>query len=194
MALADGPTTQSANVPALIHQLGDDSYKARAEAAQHLREIGASAIPALREAKNSGDPEVRIRAQELIDELTGNVIPTDVPQPPVAGNGGFYPQSYRKRESQTFCIVDASKDGRSIHIEQYPTGTVMTISGQIHGDPVTREYRFRTDEALRAANVEAYKLFTEYMPPGDKIGQNVTVQIQVHVQGAPPKQQPPANH
>src|SRR4051794_10456279 len=93
LALADGPTTQPADVAALIRQLGDDSYKVRAEAAQHLREIGASAIPALKEAKNNRDAEVRIRVQELIDELTGNVISTDIPLPPVAGNGGFYPYS-----------------------------------------------------------------------------------------------------
>ncbi|HEX4794903.1 MAG TPA: HEAT repeat domain-containing protein [Humisphaera sp.] len=194
LALADGPTTQPADVAALIHQLGDDSYKIRAEAAQHLREIGAAAIPALRDAKNSRDPEVRVRVQELIEELSGNIIPGDVPLPPVAGNGGFYPYSVRKRQSATSRIVDASEEGRSIHIEQYPTGTLMTISGQIHGDPVTREYRFRTEDALRAANAEAFKLYAKYMPPGDKLGQNVTVQIQVHIQGAPlPPQTLPAN-
>jgi hypothetical protein len=193
IALAEGPTTQPADVAKLIHQLGDDSYKVRAEAAQHLREIGASAVPALKEAKDSRDPEVRIRVQELIEELTGNVIPTDVPQPPVVGNGGFYPYSMHKRETPTARFVDASEDGRSIHIEQYPTGTVMTISGQIHGAPVTREYRFRTEDALRVANAEAFKLYAKYILPGDKLGQNVTVQIQVHVQGGPPQQQPPAN-
>ncbi len=118
IALADAPTTQPVDVAALIHQLGDDSYKVRAEAAQHLREVGAAAIPALRDAKNNRDPEVRIRVAELIDELSGNVIPTDVPLPPVAGNGGVYPMSSHIREASGVRIVDASEAGRSIHIER----------------------------------------------------------------------------
>ncbi len=61
----------------------------------------------------------------------------------------------------------------------------MTISGQIRGEPVKREYRFRTTAELRAANPEAYKLYAEWMSESDKLPQNVSVQIRVQTSSRP---------
>src|SRR5438552_2558094 len=52
-------------VPRLIGQLGDDDYEAREAAGRRLLELGAAALPALDEAGQSPDAEVRRRAREL---------------------------------------------------------------------------------------------------------------------------------
>ncbi|MCE9581797.1 MAG: HEAT repeat domain-containing protein [Planctomycetes bacterium] len=51
----------------LVKALGDDDYDAREKAAGRLAEIGVPALPALREALNSTDPEVRAKAGRAID-------------------------------------------------------------------------------------------------------------------------------
>jgi len=52
----------------LIRKLGSDDYATREQATEELRKIGAPAREALRKAAESDDPEVRQRAQALLDE------------------------------------------------------------------------------------------------------------------------------
>ena len=182
-ATAAPPSTQPAQISSLIHQLGDDSYAARQAAQRRLREIGKPAIPALQEATKSEDLEVSLRADELVRELQRPPIPTDVPQPPVPGNGGIYPFRYREEEHNGVRIVDASENGRSIHIERYPTGVVMTVTGQIAGKPATRTYRFRELADLRQANSEAYALYLAYIHNDNKLGDGIQAQVHIQVQG-----------
>jgi formylglycine-generating enzyme required for sulfatase activity len=56
----------SAQVAALIQQLGDDQYARREAAAKELEELGDVALPALRQATSSADLEIRLRARELV--------------------------------------------------------------------------------------------------------------------------------
>jgi hypothetical protein len=180
---APPPTTQPAEIANLVRQLGDESYASRQAAQRRLREIGKPAIPALQAALKSDDLEVHLRADELIKELQRPPIPTDVPQPPVPGNGGIYPFRYREEEHNGVRIVDASENGRSIHIERYPTGVIMTIAGQIAGQPATRTYRFRELADLRQANPEAYVVYLAYIQNDNKMGQGVQAQVRIRVQG-----------
>src|SRR5947207_3446559 len=53
-------------IDALIAQLGDDEYARREAAGKQLEELGDAAMPALRLATDNNDPEIRIRAQQLI--------------------------------------------------------------------------------------------------------------------------------
>jgi hypothetical protein len=182
-ATAAPPSTQPAEITNLIRQLGDDSYAARQAALRRLREIGKPAIPGLQQAIKNDDLEISLRADELVKELLRPPIPMDVPQPPVPGNGGIYPFRYREEEHNGVRIVDASENGRSIHIERYPTGVIMTITGQIAGQPATRTYRFRELADLRQANPEAYMLYLAYIHNDNKLGNGVQAQVQVQVQG-----------
>jgi hypothetical protein len=61
--------TDSPQFAALIEQLGDADYRKRDEAVFKLRAEGVKALPALREAINHPDPEVRRRARDLAPQL-----------------------------------------------------------------------------------------------------------------------------
>src|SRR5258708_36802889 len=53
----------------LIRKLGSEDYATREQATQELQKIGKPARAALQKAaEESGDPEVRQRAQNLLDE------------------------------------------------------------------------------------------------------------------------------
>jgi hypothetical protein len=59
----------SDRVPDLIRKLGSDDYATREQASEELRKIGTPARAALQKAAaESDDPEVRRRAQDLLDE------------------------------------------------------------------------------------------------------------------------------
>jgi HEAT repeat protein len=57
-------------IPALIRQLGDESFAKREEATRQLLAIGPAAAPNLRQAATHADPEVRRRAQGCLQHLT----------------------------------------------------------------------------------------------------------------------------
>ena len=70
----DGEAAPSAaglqeEIPKLIAQLGDDRWRVREAATQRLSEIGTPAEPALREAVQSPDLEVKARAQSLLNAI-----------------------------------------------------------------------------------------------------------------------------
>jgi len=58
-----------AHVRLLIHQLGDERFDARQQAAEALRQVGLPALPALHVALDSADLEIRHRARRLIGEI-----------------------------------------------------------------------------------------------------------------------------
>lgn len=70
---ADDPT-------ALVLQLGSPRYAARESATRALEELGIEAIPALRIARQDPDPEVRSRADALVDRIETDLMtkPTEV--------------------------------------------------------------------------------------------------------------------
>jgi hypothetical protein len=58
-----------AEVRRLVEQLGAESYAQREAASKGLADLGERALPALRAAKNSPDPEVRRRVARLLRPL-----------------------------------------------------------------------------------------------------------------------------
>src|SRR5688572_26036722 len=54
-----------------IKGLGADSFEEREKATADLKKIGAPALEALKKAaEENGDPEVRVRARRLVDEIS----------------------------------------------------------------------------------------------------------------------------
>lgn len=63
--VAASPELQ-ARVQALIAQLGDDEFTVREKALADLTEIGEAAVPQLREACQSSNAEIKLRARQLL--------------------------------------------------------------------------------------------------------------------------------
>jgi len=59
----------------LVRQLGADSYETRERATEMLRQIGASATAALEKAAKSDDPEVHVRASQLMGDIRLGIGP-----------------------------------------------------------------------------------------------------------------------
>src|SRR5215212_7690125 len=76
-ALAAGPTTAPApkEIDGLIAQLGHDDFKIREEASSRLAKIGKPALPSLKQAMSSADPEVQSRAEMLIKRIEQRPVP-----------------------------------------------------------------------------------------------------------------------
>lgn len=71
---APPPASDEKTIRDLIGRLGDDDYNVREEASDALLRIGSPALPLLREAVKSGDPEIRSRAQGLVEQIEGPKI------------------------------------------------------------------------------------------------------------------------
>lgn len=65
-----------------VRRLGSENYETREKAAADLRKLGAQALPALRQAATGeADPEVRLRARQILDELERGAKPAPAPRP-----------------------------------------------------------------------------------------------------------------
>jgi hypothetical protein len=159
------PATQPAatDVPSLIHQLGDDDFHARQEAGRKLREMGKTALPALKDAQNSPDPEVRARAQELAQQIERPQQLGPIPQP-VPGNN--WTQSISSSNFNGAKTIDVRENGRTIHIEEDAAGLRIKVTGQIEGKPVTRDYKADNAEQLKRENAEAFALYQQFAQGG----------------------------
>lgn len=91
--LAAGPDdkreeAQAERVRQLIDQLGAEEFKAREAATRELQQIGKPALPALRRAaETTDDPEVRSRAQRVIEAVEGTPEP-EIKRPDLRQPGG----------------------------------------------------------------------------------------------------------
>jgi hypothetical protein len=91
LALLLGLMQDQDRIQDLIRKLGSDDYATREQATEELQKIGKPAREALRKAvEDSDDPEVRQRAQALLDEKPHSEKPAPRPVPPPApGRPGF---------------------------------------------------------------------------------------------------------
>jgi hypothetical protein len=78
--------TSKDRLTSLIRQLGDRKFAKREQAGKELEALGGEALPALRKATASDDPEIRRRADSLIRAITHRLARTDVKSlPPPKG-------------------------------------------------------------------------------------------------------------
>ncbi len=66
-------------IPLLIERLSDDDFKTREQASRQVWELGDPALPALREAVKSGDPELAYRARDLLRKIELHITPSTDP-------------------------------------------------------------------------------------------------------------------
>src|SRR4051794_16980366 len=68
-------------IPKLIAQLGGRKFKDRESATQELNALGAAALPALRQAAQTKDPEIRQRAEVLVRQIEQRVEAAQLLEP-----------------------------------------------------------------------------------------------------------------
>jgi hypothetical protein len=152
-----GPTTApTAEIAGLIAQLGDGDFHVRQRAAERLKEIGKPALPALRAALSAADPEIQMRAQELIDAIT---------HPPLPGTGSD--GSHLRRTVRVTIIngaqtIDATEGDRTVHIEQDADGIRMRVAGKVKGKEASQEFKAANADDLKKNHPDAYALYQHY--------------------------------
>jgi len=62
-------------VGAFVRELGAERYDARERATEALRRVGPAALPALEQAAKSDDPEVRLRARDILADVRLGIGP-----------------------------------------------------------------------------------------------------------------------
>lgn len=165
------PSKPDPRVDALVQQLGDPDFRQREAAVAKLKEIGPSALPALkRAAEESTDAEVVSRASGVVRFLEGprgsngslsSRFFTD-PRLGGRGRGGGFPDLRMSVDNGAHRVEVREHNGRVIQIESGPNGIEMSVTGEEDGERITRRYQARTPEDLRAQNPEAYALYERW--------------------------------
>jgi hypothetical protein len=167
------------DVQRCIRELGSDQFKERERARQELRKFGKAALPGLKKALKSGDPEVRSRAQVLIAQID----PPPAPVPAKAPEGAIQVQ-FQLQGGQLqiqggqfqIQLVPANPGGvqrttRTVKISESPQGIVMTVTRSKDGNEVKKEYKAKDAAELEKRHPEAYKLYkgsAELLPDQNK--------------------------
>ena len=157
--LTPAPTTAPASgeVESLVAQLGDADFRIRRDASNRLHEIGPSALPALKQASESGNPEVRSRAAQIIRSLEFH----HVPGRPLRQNRTRV-RSVNLRIINGQQTVDVNDEGRQIRITQNGQAIEITVKGEMDGRPATETYKAANPDQLKAENPEAFALFDRF--------------------------------
>ena len=155
--LADGPTTapDSGEVQSLVSKLGDPDFRVRRDASNRLREIGAAALGALKQAaEDAANPEVRSRAAQIVRTLEYRHVPG---RPMHQNRTRFRSVNMRIINGQR--AIDVNDEGRQIRIVTRADGIEMTVTGETDGHPSTETYKADSPEQLRSENPEAFALY-----------------------------------
>lgn len=72
-----GQAAPQETVQQLIQDLGAQKFSSRQQATAKLRKLGSAAVPALREARKSSNPEVRTRVERLLASILGTQMRVD---------------------------------------------------------------------------------------------------------------------
>lgn len=166
------PTTKPVEprVKILIDQLGDDNFQVRQKATDELRKFGPSALPALRQATKSRDPEVSTRAESLVKELEG--ADRQPVQPPAEDDDPFadFPgmqgiiigprgmrQQVQVRGAGQIRHVTLRENNRTVTLRENPEGIRITVTEpDATGRLQTREFKARNAEQLKKESPEGF--------------------------------------
>lgn len=74
MILAIGMAGSAEDPSGLVHRLGSPRYAERVQASEALANLGREALPALREARESRDAEVRSQATALVETIENRLL------------------------------------------------------------------------------------------------------------------------
>ncbi len=150
LAAEESPAPSKAKIASLIGDLGAEKAAVRDRASKDLEAIGEPAVPALKEAANSDDPEVAWRARTILDHIRGAATrPEGAPR----GRAGRSLHSFNIR-------INPGANGNSVIITQDGTGRVsLRVTEEKDGKRVTKEYEAESPEAFKKKYPELAKQY-----------------------------------
>lgn len=158
------------DIPALVKELADDTPRTRDLASVHLRRLGRDALPALRDALKSDDPEVASRARAIIKGIEDDFDPR---KPVSVARDRFAPGVDWPRDKiilqppvvdhfQTRREVIANDNGRMVRITQDFDGITLLTREMRDGRDQVKITRAATPEELKREHPEEYALYARY--------------------------------
>ena len=160
----------------LVRQLGAVDYQSRDQATTALEKLGKDAVPALREAAKSEDPEVRSRAEMIIARIEEAQNPK--PAPRLDPRQGLRPGlmlpggrgvAIRMSVNNGNKTVDVTEGDRKIHIAEGPDGIDMSITETRDGKEVTEQYKAKDAEELKKNHPDAHAIYERFAGGGNRI-------------------------
>lgn len=162
-------------IDAFINQLGAADFRDREAAVEKLKDVGPAALPALKRALASDDPEVASRADSVIRHVERPPVPARLPS--ARRRGGRGPGRGEAVIGADVRVHVAFRDGvrrvvvteqgRTVRIEEGANGIQMSVSGRDgNGDAITRDFQARTPDELRRQNPEAFELYDRWAGRG----------------------------
>jgi hypothetical protein len=181
------PTTRPADqqLDSLIKQLGDDDPHVRDAAVKALRKLGKNALPALREATNSPDAQVKTSAEMLVAEQTMKPAPPPVASLPpdnfplqggiivrgggivmnnvrIGNIGGQVQVQMQVNHGQAVRDVTVNENGRKVHIHEDKDG----VNVEVTDNGQTKQYKAGNPAELKEKQPDGYKEYDRYMNEG----------------------------
>lgn len=150
---------------ALIAKLGDDDFKTREAATADLRKLGRAALPHIKEATKSENPEIKARAEKLVAELDPAPATPAVANDPrgdirIAG-GGMVVRNMRIQVIGGQAAPAAKAQSKSVTIVENKDSLEVTITEAIDGKPDTKTYKAKDAAELKEKHPEAHKAYEE---------------------------------
>jgi hypothetical protein len=147
-----------------VRELGSDRFATREGAEQRLIRAGSAALPALREAARSEDPEVARRAGALVERLTRPPGPGPVFREAAALLMVRRPKIIAARVAPTgryeIEVTRREAPGAAILLGCDATGVVVIVRAEVGGELKLEEYRAATPRALAQEQpAEVYALY-----------------------------------
>lgn len=131
---AEGPDAARA----LVEQLGADRYPERVEATEALWQRGDDALPAIEAAARSSDPEVRVRAAELLRRIQLGITPESAPE--VVELVLRYDEAEpaeRRRIIRSLKALRAWRQVLRLHAMETDPATLQQIESELERVPIT---------------------------------------------------------
>lgn len=120
-------TPSAQDVTQLVEQLGDRKFAVRQAATSKLKKLGRAAIPALREAKANGTPELQARAESLLGYLLGSAARRAFLRNPVVSTARDVHAWERVRE-----LVGSDEEGIQV-LQSWLTAEPRLFEAQVLG-------------------------------------------------------------
>ena len=177
---ANDQLSQNDRVKQLIDQLADEKFAVRDAASAELVKIGRDALPALKEALKSEDPNIKSYAEYLIGRIENPQSKASASDRfnnfrglngrgfnrGFGGNVVMFPDLHQRTVSISITDgvrrIDANEDGRHVVIDEGPDGIKMTVTESKGGKEVSTEYSAKSADELRTQSPQAWNDYQKY--------------------------------